>query len=129
MTKIENTIENKQKFFAQYFGQKILGHGQYTNHVNHTYNWGHQDFFLRLKPLSAISDEDAIEVAKIMDLGHLSPTDTLVGLVRGILIKPTMSSNILKWLFIFDFLRSSGYLVGWMGLTPEEIIEFGWAKI
>lgn len=28
-----------------------------------------------------------------------------------------------------DFLRSQGYLLSWMGLTPEKIIEKGWVTL
>ena len=74
--KTENTLENKAKFFAQYWGQNIT---LYTGHLNISRFFGKVDyevlrstlegdsigFHLELKPLSQISDEDAIEIVKL----------------------------------------------------------------
>jgi hypothetical protein len=61
--KAEINNENKSKFFALYWGQSI---GFVKNDMN---GWevGKCNFIdsIELKPLSSISDEDAIEVAKI----------------------------------------------------------------
>lgn len=70
---MENTVENKAKFFAQYWGQEVLS--DFTNKgkrclysivVSNFYNIEKSDVYLELKPLSQITDEDAIEVAKIV---------------------------------------------------------------
>lgn len=64
------------------------------------------EIILNLKPLSNISDEDL----KILQLkkGDYSDYDL--------------------WLYQeADYLRSRGYLLGWGGLTEDEIIEAGWA--
>ena len=60
--KTENTLENKAKFFAQYWGQYVL---YFTSDFlrkidNLTLDSVENDDYLELKPLSQISDEDVI---------------------------------------------------------------------
>lgn len=61
---MKNTLENKAKFFAQYWGQEVYGwhDGNTTNFQSLNIT---EDEFLILKPLSSISDEDAIKVAEL----------------------------------------------------------------
>lgn len=67
---MENTIENKEKFFAQYWGQRLLTYGKQKGYlVNHFLDGNYTKAFLELTSLSDITDEDAIEVAK-MALGY-----------------------------------------------------------
>lgn len=72
---MENTIENKARFFAQYWGQEIFRYVDKLNklesdvlrNIGHDYNKLNTSGFLELKNLSDITDEDAIEVAKIIE--------------------------------------------------------------
>lgn len=64
-SRMENILENKAKFFALYWGQNIQSYKL-------TYSWkrdvkvnGYASGYLTLKPLSTVTDEDAIEVLKI----------------------------------------------------------------
>jgi hypothetical protein len=61
------TNEVKAKVFAQYLYQKVLCTGTELVVLDKTWNWSHPSFKLILKPLSAISDEDAIKVVKIVE--------------------------------------------------------------
>lgn len=143
--KAEINNENRAKFFAQYWGQDVLTVGNalcenlpenwIESSLNHTQ-------YLQLKPLSEISDEDAIDVAKINTSIHwnngLTPNvwknsfgHTIVSNGTGIIDKygqTIISEHYLSYTQV-DFLRSRGYLVPWMGLSCEEIIEAGWAKL
>lgn len=72
----QNTIENKQRFFALYLGQEVLK-GNAKNQDKHTVtttllskDWLSGQTCLELRPLSQITDEEAIEVAK---LAHQMP--------------------------------------------------------
>jgi len=69
---MENSLENKQRFFAHYWGQKVLIHNNGAGIISS----GALDFinyyrnisngvYLELTPLSLISEDDAIELAKI----------------------------------------------------------------
>ena len=60
---MENTLENKAKFFAQFLGQHVLYFSSdFLRKIdNLTLDSVENDDFLELKPLSQISDEDVIQ--------------------------------------------------------------------
>ena len=134
--KLENTLENKAKFFAQYWGQYVL---YFTSDFlrkidNLTLDSVENDDYLELKPLSQISDEDAIEVSKIFGLGHLSGAikELILSIFRTSINDSgtTSSTNGIKnWLHVFDYLRSKGYALPWMDLSVEDLVEYGWVKL
>ena len=140
---IENTIENKAKFFALYLNRKkcIIRQG-YINRDNIKPNGVDEYDSLELKSLSSITDEDAIAVAKLnrrinWNIGSnpkiwknlFGHTVVSNGEGYGSIYARTIVT-IMDYLSLeqCDFLRSSGYLLPWMGLTPNEIIGYGWAK-
>ena len=134
--KLENTLENKAKFFAQYWGQYVL---YFTSDFlrkidNLTLDSVENDDYLELKPLSHISDEDAIEVSKIFGLGHLSGAikELILSIFRTSINDSgtTSSTNGIKnWLHVFDYLRSKGYALPYIDLSVENLIEYGWIKL
>ena len=69
--KTQNTLENKSKFFAQYWGQEVLIANPHVNQKNpficeQPYIYHNTDIaWLELTPLSQISDEDVSFVAKV----------------------------------------------------------------
>ena len=65
--KTENTLENKAKFFAQYFSQHVLYFSSdFLRKIdNLTLDSVENDDYLELKPLSQITDEDINFVAKV----------------------------------------------------------------
>ena len=70
--KTKLTPELKAKFFAQYWGQKVFKYEMLdklrSKFLSLDDDHLSDDDYLILKPLSSISDEDAIEVAKISDV-------------------------------------------------------------
>lgn len=134
---MENTIENKATFFAQYYNQKVYvnGHatgflkrvvsGFYLDRINHF-----ESDFLELKPLSLISDEEAIKVSEILSDSEISyPLDERqsafhanTGRTHVLPVRPCRSD-------VADFLRSKGYGLPWMGLSVEKQLEYGWIKL
>jgi len=95
-----------------------------------------EEYQLILKPLSSISDEDAIEVAKI-HFGSSFPEKVLPNDYSFVIsVGKRLSNNInntlingLTWLEITDYLRSKSYLLPYMGIdllsagiaiTPEQ---------
>lgn len=127
MKKTENTLENKAKFEALYFGQRICGT------IDNCHKWyangnSREGQILWLKPLSEITDEDAIHLAKnewgdAFDDISKATNPTTWG-------KWSVSSKNTSTLSreASDYLRSKGYNVGYLDLTPEDIIDYGWAK-
>lgn len=135
-----NTIENKSKFFAKYWGQKVLIFAPDVSKTK-TGEWGlllkFIDFnsYLELKPLSSISDEDAIEVAKFLgwDLSEAIKARALI-----ITLYCVGGGDSLKTQLINDFnliasgvdkIRALGYAYEFQGLSVEDQIEYRWIKL
>lgn len=111
--------QNKQRFFALYWGQWIMvrynrngasGIGESTmRNVRNSY--------LLLTPLSMISDED-IDV--------LSWGENRILTKRQVFEVSISHSYHIKEI---DFLRSRGYALPWMGLSVEKLVQSGWVKL
>ena len=115
---LQNNLENKAKFFAQYFGQKI----QVDNELNEmgkfpltisNISFKPEKCHLELTPLSDITDEDAIA------LGFINPES----------VRTTFFPSVGKYTTDADYLRSKGYALPYMGLSVEKLIEYGWVKL
>jgi len=101
-----------------------------------------------LKPLSSITDEDAIEVAEFMgltegdfEINH-RPTDIHIDADSQELtlffedcsiyfndFNSDEASTGTDYLSVYDYLRSKGYALPWMGLSVEQMVEAGWIKL
>lgn len=156
---MENTLENKAKFFALYWGQKVVKYNDIFEDATHVDFVDFIDMkdksFLILKPLSSISDEDAIEVAKIMTFhdgkgliierkkhGEIEMYDRYNDephFLNTLFFVPDpfeifSRDDNRNWfqydaeriLEVTDFLRSRGYALPWMGLSVEELVNRGW---
>lgn len=138
MTAVLNN-ENKAKFFALYWGQKIKiavrKDGEWELRVGEDvpgFNSSTITQYLELKPLSRITDEDLISVASIV-------FDPFYEGLRTIKIGKEIVSYIFKDANgngyqkhapqIADYLRSKGYALPYMGLTVEEMESAGWLKL
>jgi hypothetical protein len=125
----EKKAEMKARFFAQYWGQRV---GFVVNDMG---DWevGKCKFidYLELTPLSQITDEDAIEVAKIA--GNSSYMDDRRAFNGRLLMQEFLrkQSNVYgeSWLHVFDYLRSKGYALPYMGILVEEMVKYGWIKL
>jgi len=119
---MDNNLTNKGKFFAQYWGQDVLTLGG-AKCDNESQNWGEdlifKTQFLELTPLSQITDEDAIEVAKIW--GSIEPSVN-VG-------KKVINRVTIMMVRVADYLRSKGYAVDYLDCKVEQQIEYGWVKL
>ncbi|WP_293933161.1 hypothetical protein [Sphingobacterium sp. UBA6645] len=159
---MENTLENKAKFFAQYYGQDVLKASsvQGIHKVGRSFMGKiYHDQYLELKPISSISDGDAIEVCK-MAIPYTGRYELLEVRKTSIVFKlPFINSKyqvfplksraihletykgglgvveidqitpIFNSIAIIDYLRSRGYAVPWMGLSVEKLIEYSWIKL
>lgn len=162
--KTENTPENKAAFAAQYIGCElivtepasaiwypfdkgedcltlvgILNNKLIVRRIAEDVRDKYDQCCLSLKPLSQITYEDAIEVAKICS--HYFPINEDVEcevFINSFGRKVVSWGKSYKEKFLVehakdttqgaDFLRSKGYLLPWRGLSVEEIISYGWAK-
>jgi hypothetical protein len=121
--KAEINNENKAKFFALYYGQEIIMKRVWDSPMDFKYlfqddlEYNVASTYLKLKPLSQITDEDAIEVecygAGVDEYGY---SFSRVGHT--------------SWKgHEQDYLRSKGYALPWMGLTVDELVKAGWVTL
>lgn len=112
---------------------------------------GYSDFFsaaewvANLKPLSSITDEEIIDIANILMRGreydyymyeselnmkviktYPKGEDGLGGWFGIYAIAPNNKEFTLE---VWDYLRSRGYALPWMGLSVEELQNRGWIKL
>jgi hypothetical protein len=157
---MENTIENKAKFFALYWGQEIVVHNGIINKRFKLNEIGDEtDYHLQLKPLSSISDEDVIEVAKIInpgsfftnkkwDVKHIPNEEASYIEITSkrsahrfeiyydgyLHVKDEDTDNIPvmslpNYLGAFDYMRSKSIALPFMGISVEQMVEWGWIKL
>ena len=116
-----NETAVKCRFFAQYWGTKTL----YVGGVGLVeigkggWNLKHPDFFLQLKPLSKITDEDAISMYRGLERNYESANQFL---------EDYKSIGFLEQSEV-DFLRSKGYAVPYMEYSVDELVKIGWVKL
>lgn len=128
MTDMENNNENRAKFSARYFGQKVSG--KYSSELTVSYlkvcskGFLSKDMYLLLRPLSSITDDEAIEVAKILSV---YPEDVLDWLNGDITHEDFQTP--FQFQHAIDYLRSIGIALPYMGLSVEKQVEYGWIKL
>ena len=116
-----NETAVKCRFFAQYWGTKTL----YVGGVGLVeigkggWNLKHPDFFLQLKPLSKITDEDAISMYRGLERNYESANQFL---------EDYKSIGFLEQGEV-DFLRSNGYAVPFMNYSVDDLVSFGWVRL
>ncbi|QWT88138.1 hypothetical protein KBP46_10050 [Chryseobacterium sp. PCH239] len=131
---MENTLENKAKFFAQYFKQRVLRTSMSPEVVpvaTWTLNNPLEEEYLELNPLSSITDEELVIIVKFYE-----PTAHNVKLDDGqiefdfIYVDQGASGAIeISDGYCLDWLRSNGFATEWMGLSVEDLMSFGWIKL
>ena len=138
---MKNTLENKAKFFAQYWGQHLIIMGSFLRIIDPlTLGNIENDDILQLKPLSKISDEDALWTINnhyfkfenpILELSKLKALTKEIHIsyifndaTRHLILKP---ENLYP--HNYDYLRSKGYALPWMDLSVEDLIDYGWIKL
>ena len=132
--KAELSLQNKLKFFSQYALQKsLLYKDQLLIVDSNIYNPEVlENSQLLLKPLSSISDEDKQVICKILDLEYSE--DTTYGFENFFISNQKIESypsddSVDFDLECYDYLRSKGYALPWMGLSVQEIVEAEWIKL
>ena len=116
-----NETAVKCRFFFFFWGTKTL----YVGGVGLVeigkggWNLKHPDFFLQLKLLSKITDEDAISMYRGLERNYESANQFL---------EDYKSIGFLEQSEV-DFLRSKGYAVPFMGYSVEDLVSFGWVRL
>ena len=111
----------KCRFFAQYWGTKTMYVGGVGLVEVGKGGWSlkHPDFFLQLKPLSKITDEDAISMYRGLERNYESANQFL---------EDYKSIGFLEQSEV-DFLRSKGYAVPYMEYSVDELVKMGWVQL
>ena len=133
----------KCRFFSQYYGVKCM----YISGVglvkvgSGAWNLKHPDFFLKLKPLSEITEEDAIEVLKLIYPKTRNIESNCIRFFRESYGSPRVNQyykeDIERYVNIhpnleriaIDYLRSKGYALPFMEYSLEDLISFGWMRV
>lgn len=142
---MENTLENKAKFFALYFGQRIMkknieGLENFITEPDGFLRSPSKETYLELKPLSSISDEDAIICAKLIYKYDDTPSGKIASershtaengkdyVIESIQDNDGVFHSVVSF-EVVDYLRSRGYALPFMGLPVEELVNRGWVKL
>jgi hypothetical protein len=125
---MELTNEIKQKLIYQYFGQKYFYKNEFGTYGGivgeyHTNEHIRNEFFvLRLRQLSEITNEDAIEVAKIVQPnGKLNSEDGKA------IVSDLSEFELTKMMLITQYLQSKGYDMPQYLLGGKTLKEVGLA--
>ena len=156
--KTQNTLENKAKFFAQYFSQHVLYFSSdFLRKIDSLTLVGiENDDYLELKPISQISNNDAIEVAKLVSLmlfegrgkngGHYIDKSEIGWYSvkhkgKTLMVDIDLDGYVFEYdeideykrpsrsLIGTDYLRSKGYALPYMDLSVEDLIDYGWIEL
>lgn len=136
---MENTRDNKARFL-------LISYANNRNSIKHIHGAGvvfsaidiinnPDEFYLKLKPLSAISDEDKKEIAKLLGYtGNNIKVEYEENGYRGFMLTAFNGSKkfiLLNELPIIvgDYLRSKEYALPFHDLTVQQQIEYGWIKL
>jgi len=154
--KPELTLELKKRFYAQYYGQKVMADKQMpdkTFDVDLTYAERERSY-LKLRSVSKITDEEAIEVAKIIlprfDVSSVERGDEVgvwLGDHRVSIYNDSsgfcleyrehpkqiescyITMNIFNELHAYQYLQSIGVITDFMGYSVEELVNAGWVRL
>lgn len=155
---MENTLENKARFFALYWGQTIIEDNFWMPNEFSTVGYKYQlcqdagshiggllNKHLVLKKLSSISDEDVIEYA--INIQNIKIDSEIIEVENHedcVLFKIVHEGTSYRTAYQVwhydtrphklpqkdvDFIRSKGYALPWMGLSVEQLINYGWIKL
>jgi len=125
----------KSRFFAQYYGQEILRWHQWIETTpNSKVDLSipaieKSGWFIKLKPLSKITDKDAELIAKIISSTiYDSITKEKVSYVKKD-IKKDPEVICYASFHTVDKCRQLGYAVQYMEYSVEDLISFGWVQL
>ena len=141
----KSTNDIKSRFFAQYFGQNILGfvgnqidYKVYPHVLTKNKNWSNrtqniENQFIVLKSLSKITNEDAEKLQ--YTLVNVVGLDGLIRQNSIELVKEVVSNyEQIDCLFMLpssfaDLSRELGYAIDWNNYKVSKQIELGWVQL
>lgn len=134
-----NTPQNKARFFVLYLGQTVISNEYLEPHCKtvgmSSIDYAAQTWWLELKKLEDITDEDAVELSKVGLPDRLY--DYLWSSPTGVQIAKSIQSGRQTNTFYpsfqmgtaFDYLRSKSYALPYLGIPVEIMEQWGWLKL
>lgn len=157
---MENTAENRRKFYVLYLEQKVI----YTVAIDFLNNCDNEfklepvrlssiaslvnnEMPLTLKNLTQITDEDSYTIGTLVNcwsererkidffkddemkevhIAHGRMFAEAIGKDFGAGLSHPFANNSTDILNAYDYLRSRGYALPWMGLSVEKQLEYNW---
>jgi hypothetical protein len=145
INKMENKLENKEKFFALYFKQDLLRINKYPSvkiQINSdtifdkVYN---QDSYLLLKSIESINEEEKLSFIEYFNFKNYKELIELGEAGKRILIKQyeetVYRARINQYeysdfqRYYADWFRKNGFACEWLKLTIKDQIEYGWIRL
>lgn len=131
---LENTTKNKAKFVAPYWGQKVLRSkdkdfpelSSFSCTVNACFmDILNENNYLYLKPLSKISDEDALVAMSIFgvantEFGFITQFSPINKIKKVLIESDVLPANV------HEHLTQQGYAMDRNNLPVEKQLEYGW---
>lgn len=127
------------RFFALYWSQKVFVNPILsTEPVANIYGFDipdPDDFeheFLELKPLSSISDEELNRIEFGGALDQITVEFFPDNYNNHWVVKDVDGLEVGAGYLCckdFDYLRSRGYALPYMGVSPDTLVEWGWVKL
>lgn len=116
-------IAVKSRFFAQYWGQRVGVKDKFENWIVGKV-LGLNFECLELKPLSKITDKEALKVGEIEHWNDPRPEACKNHILNMILFKRG-AYNV----EVTDYLRSKGYALPFMEYSVDDLISIGWVRL
>lgn len=148
---MENTIENKLKFFGANLGASIWNHtwsddidtgmrlvsveldqelfNIWYKELGSKNNAHVQDWAILLKRPTAFTNDEAIEIAKLIGIEQEVIDSGLRDDFRNDENFANMFEDDAVPSIIVDYMRSKGYAFPYMNISLETLIEWNWVKI
>ena len=113
----------KSSFFGQYFEQIVAKETKFPNSptINTTTVFlinALSNYHLELKPLSKITNEDAL---KCWENDNYNASEDDIKEVSRLFLEMTAVNS--------DYLRSKGYAIPFMKHSVDDLISFGWVQL
>ncbi|REC56995.1 hypothetical protein DRF62_02215 [Chryseobacterium piscium] len=130
------SIENKAKFFAQYWGQRVLsdltnGGDRILCPIEASNMYRIEESHLKLKSLESITDEDVLKIAELLLWQRNILESSMIAQTKEILLSISKITTVKgwEWANIIDKVRELGYAYWWNGISVKDQIECGFIKL
>jgi len=131
---MENTIENKNKFYGQYYGQNVLTVGNAICDNTEEY-WIEKSLqhtqYLLLKSISSITADEILKISHKIG-GDIEDAIVFINyIMNNDVLGNACEFNVYcnEIIAVIDYLRSKSYALSYMGVPVETQIEYGWVKL